>query len=101
MTSQITKPFFTDKMKTKSEIKLIKKKIFSRDGQEEIVSEEIISEYQAVKKIFVNIVRNMKISSDHGYETDFITADDKVTNAANEFKNHASIIMIENRKKMV
>ena len=45
----------------------------------------------------------MKISSDHGYETDFITADDKVTKALNEFKNHASIIMIEekNRKKMV
>ena len=44
----MSKPFVTDKMKTKSEIKLIKKKIFSRDGQEEIVSEEIISEYQAV-----------------------------------------------------
>ena len=43
----------------------------------------------------------MKISSDHGYETDFITADDKVTKALNEFKNHARIIMIENRKKMV
>ena len=31
------KPFFTDKIKTKSKIKLIKKKIVSQEGQEEII----------------------------------------------------------------
>ena len=111
MTSQITetfwktvKPCFTDKMKTISKITLIrKKKKVSQEGQEEIVLEKIITEDQAVaevfNKFFINIVPNLKISADHGYDNDFITNDDEVTNAANKFRNHSSIIMIKNKKK--
>ena len=41
----------------------------------------------------------MKISTDHGYDNDFIATDDLVTNAVNKFSNHSSIIMIKNREK--
>ena len=41
----------------------------------------------------------MKISTDHGYDNDFIATDDQVTNAVNKFRNHSSIIMIKNKKK--
>ena len=110
MTSQITetfwktvKPCFADKMKTISKITLIRKKNVSQEGQEEIVSEKIITEDQAVaevfNKFFINIVPNLKTSADHGYDNDFITTDDQVTNAVNKFRNHSSIIMIKNKKK--
>ena len=97
------KPFFTDKIKTKSKTTLIKKKIVAQESQEEIVSEKIIAENQAVaevfNKFFINIVPNLKISTDHGYDNDFIATDDQVTNAVNKFRNHSSIIMIKNKKK--
>ena len=61
------KPFFTDKIKTKSKITLIEKKIVSQEGQEEIVSEKIITEDQAIaevfNKFFINIVPMIMISS--------------------------------------
>ena len=64
------KPFFTEKMKTKSKRTLIEKKNVSQESQEEIISEEIITEDQAVaevfNKFFINIVPNLKISTDHG-----------------------------------
>ena len=41
----------------------------------------------------------MKISTDHGYDDDFITTYDQVTKAFSKFRNHASIIMIKNKKK--
>ena len=97
------KPFFTDKIKTKSKITLIEKKVVSQEGQEEIVSEKIITEDQAVaevfNKFFINIVPNLKISTDRGYDNDFIATDDQVANAVNKFRNHSSIIMIKNKKK--
>ena len=97
------KPFFTDKIKTKSKIRLIGKNIVSQEGQKKIVSEKIITEDQAVadvfNKFFINIVQNLKISTDHGYDNDFIATDDQVTNAVNKFRNHSSIIMIKNKKK--
>ena len=97
------KPFFTDKIKTKSKITLIEKNIVSQEGQEKIVSEKIITEDQAVaevfKTFFVNIVPNLKISTDHVYDNDFIATDDQVANAVNKFRNHSSIIMIKNKKK--
>ena len=100
---KMVKPFFTDKIKTKSKITLIEKKVVSQEGQEEIVSEKIITEDQAVaevfNKFFINIVPNLKISTDHGYDNDFIATDDQVTNAVNKFRNHSSIIMIKNKKK--
>ena len=76
------KPFFIDKIKTKSKITLIEKEVVSQEGQEEIVSEKIITEDQAVaevfNKFFINIVPNLKISTDHGYDNDFIATDDQV-----------------------
>ena len=99
------KPFFTDKIKTKSKITLIEKNIVSQEGQEEIVSERKITEDQVVaevfNKFFINIVPNLKISTDHGYDNDFIATDDQVTNAINKFRNHSSIVVIKNKKKMV
>ena len=96
------KPFFTDTIKTKSKITLIEKNIVSQEGQEKIVSEKIITEDQAVAEVFnnffINIVPNLKISTDHGYDNDFIATDDQVTNAVNKFRNHSSIIMIKNKK---
>ena len=41
----------------------------------------------------------MKISTDHGYDNDFIATDDQVTNATRRFRDHSSIIMIKNKKK--
>ena len=100
---KMVKPFFTDKIKTKSKIILIEKEVVSQEGQEEIVSEKIITEDQAVaevfNKFFINIVPNLKISTDHGYDNDFIATDDQVTNAVNKFRNHPSIIMIKKKEK--
>ena len=71
---------------------LIEKKIVSQEGQEEMVSEKIITEDQAVAKVFnkffINIVPNLKISTDHGYDNDFIVTDCQVINAVNKFRNH-------------
>ena len=82
------KAIFTDKIKTKSKITLIEKKIVSQEGQEEIVSEKIITEDQAVAEVFnkfsINIVPNLKIPTDHGYDNDFIATDNQVTNAVNK-----------------
>ena len=68
------KPFFTNKIKTKSKIKLIKKNIVSQEGQEEVVSERIIIEDLAAadvfNKFFINIVPNFKMSTDHGYDNE-------------------------------
>ena len=67
---QDVKPFFTNKIKAKSKITLIEKNIVSQEGQEEIISEKIITEDQAAgevfNKFFINIVPNLKISTDHG-----------------------------------
>ena len=46
------KPLFTDKIQTKSKITLIEKKVFSGEGQEQIVYEKVISEDQAVAEVF-------------------------------------------------
>ena len=41
----------------------------------------------------------MKISTDHGYDTDFIPTDNQVTNTLNKFRNHLCIVMIKIKKK--
>ena len=41
----------------------------------------------------------MKISTDHGYDNDFIATGDQVINAVNKSRNHQSIINIKNKKK--
>ena len=103
MTSPTVKPFFTDKIKTKSKITLIERKIVCQESREEIVLEKLITEDQTVAEVFnkfcINIVPNMKISTDHGYDNDFIATDYQVTNAVNKLRNHSSIIMIKNKEK--
>ena len=63
----------------------------------------LTTEDQAVaevfSKFFVNVFPNLKISTDHDYDNDFIATDDQVTNAVNKFRNDPSIIMIKNKKK--
>ena len=97
------KPLFTDKIQTKSKTTLIEKKVVSGVGQEQIVSEKVISEDQAVaevfNKFFINIVLNLKIPTNHNYDTDFLVTNDQVANALNTFRNHPSIIMIKNKRK--
>ena len=46
------KPLFTDKIQTKSKIALIEKKVVFGVGQEQIVSDKVISEDQVVAEIF-------------------------------------------------
>ena len=89
---KVVKPFFNDKIKAKSKIMLIEKNIVSQEGQEKIVSEKIITEDQAIaevfNKFFINIVPNLNISTDHGYDNDFIATDDQVADAVNKFRYH-------------
>ena len=67
----MVKPFFTDKMKTRSKITLIEKQILSQEGQEKIISEKIIRKYQSAadvfNKYFINIVPNLELK--RGRET--------------------------------
>ena len=42
------KPLFTDKIQKKSKVTLIENKVVSGEGQEQIVSEKVISEDQVV-----------------------------------------------------
>ena len=97
------KSFLSNKIKTKSKITLIEKKIVYQEGQEEIALEKIITEDQAVvevlNKFFINCVPNLKIATGHGYDNDFIAADDPVTNPVNKFRNPSSIIMIKKQEK--
>ena len=47
------KPLFANKVQTKSKITIMeKKKVVSREGQEQIVSEKVILEDQAVTEVF-------------------------------------------------
>ena len=98
------KLLFTDKIQTKSKIRLIEKKVASREGQEQIVSEKVISEDQKVaevfRKVFINIVPNLKISPNHNYDTDFIVPNNQVTNTVNKFRNHPSIVTIKSKRKI-
>ena len=48
---------------------------------------------------FINIVPNLKIPTNHNYDTDFLVTNDQVANALNKFRNHPSIIMIKNYGK--
>ena len=71
--------------------------------QEQIVSEKVISEDQAVEvfnKFLINIVPNLEIPTNHNYDTDFIVTNDQVVNALNKFRNHPSIVMIKNKRKL-
>ena len=51
---------------------------------------------EVFNKFFINIVPNLKILTNHNYDTDFL----QVANALNKFRNHRSIIMIKNKRKV-
>ena len=79
------------------------KKVVSRVGQEQIVSERLISEDQTMaevfNKFFINIVPNLKIPTNHNHDTDFLVNNEQVANALNKFRNYPGIIMIKNKRK--
>ena len=79
------------------------KKVVFGVGRQQIVSEKAISEDQAVaevfNKFFIDIVPNLKIPTNHNYDTDFLVTNDQVANALNKLRNQPSIIMIKNRRK--
>ena len=95
------KPLFTNNVKIKSKITLIKKKVISKQGQESNHTEKIISDDKAIaevfNKFFINIVPNLKIPVENNIDHDFTETDDLVLNAINKFKNHPSIIMIKRK----
>ena len=86
------KPLVPGKIQTKSKV-----------GQEQIVSEKVILEDQAVaevfSKFFINIVPNLKIPTSQFYDTYFLVTNDQAPNALNKFRNHPSITMIKNKRK--
>ena len=98
------KPFFTDKIQSKSKITLIEKNIVSREGEKVIKSEEIISEDKAIaevfNKFFINIVPNLKMSVENDFDTNFLKTEDPGLNAISEYKKHPSVIIIIKKKKL-
>ena len=98
------KYLFTDKVQINSKITLIEKKVSSREGQEQIDSEKVVSEDQTIadvfNKFFINIVPNLKKSLNQSYDTDFIVTNNQVTHALNKFRNHPSIVMIKSKRKI-
>ena len=78
----------------------MKIKVISREGQEQVVSEKVISEDQAVgevfNKSFINVVPTLRIPTNHSYDTHFLVTNDQVTKAQNKFGNHPSIVTIKN-----
>ena len=62
-----------------------------------ILEEQAMAE--VFNRFFINIVPNLKILTNHHYDTDFLVTNDQVANALNKFRNHPSIIMIKNKRK--
>ena len=91
------KPFFTDKIKTKSKRFRNKNCLLGRSRGNSLRKNNyrISGCSRSFNKFLINIVPNLKISTDLGYDNDFIATDDQVTNAVNKFRNHSSI-MIKN-----
>ena len=55
---------------------------------------------EVFNKFFINIVPNLKILTNHNYGTGFIVTNDQVANLLNKFRNHPSIFMIKNKRKI-
>ena len=94
------KNFFSNiNMRNITDNKTIWKKVRS------FFTDKIKTKHQAVAVLFnkfvINIAPNLKRSTDHRYDNDFIATDEQVTNAVNKFRNHSSIVMIKPRKKMI
>ena len=54
---------------------------------------------EVFNEFFINIVPNLKIPTNHNYDTDFLVTNDQVANALSKFRNHPSIIMIKSKRK--
>ena len=95
------KPLFTDKIPTKSKITLIEKKVITQDDEDDIITEDIISDDKTVSEVFndffVNIVSNLDIKSELDFETTFIKSNDPVADSIRKFQTHPSIVMINNK----
>ena len=50
-------------------------------------------------QFFIDIVPNLKIRTNHNYDTGFLATNGRVANVLNKFRNHPSIIMIKNKGK--
>ena len=46
-----------------------------------------------------HIRANIKIPTNHNYDTGFLVTNGRVANALNKFRDHPSIIMIKNKRK--
>ena len=79
------KALFTDKYKQNIKLHLLKKTVISGEGQEQIFSKKKISEDQTVAEVlnnfFINIIPNLKIPTNHNFDTDFLVTNDQVANA--------------------
>ena len=88
------KPFFADKVETRSKINLIEKMMYKRKKEKVMIKEVILHDYdifETFDKFFANIVPKLKMIPSENFETttDYET---EVQNAIN--KNHPSIKMI-------
>ena len=54
---------------------------------------------QNKSKSLAKIRTNLKIPTNHNYDTDFLATNDQVANALSKFRNHPSIIMIKSKRK--
>ena len=76
------KPLFTEKVKINSKITLIEEKIISKQGEENIIEEETISDDQKIAEVFndffINIAPNLKIPMEQNINHDFTKTDDPV-----------------------
>ena len=50
-------------------------------------------------QLLLNIVPNLKIPTNHNYDTDVLVTNDQVASALNKFRNHPSIIVTKNKRK--
>ena len=95
------KPLFTEKVKINSKITLIEEKVISKQGEENIIEEEIISDDQNIAEVFndffIKIVPNLKIPMEQNINHDFTKTDEPVSSAINKFKNHPSIVTIKRK----
>ena len=88
--------FFADKINARSTITLIEKSCLPGRSRVNIVWERLAKVFN---KFLVNIAPNLKITTVHGCDTDFIAADDQDRNAFNKFRNHQVSLWQRTRKK--
>ena len=97
------KPFFTDKIQTKSKITLIEDNIIHQENGDDLISEEIISDDKTVSEIFnnyfINIVPNLNIPTFFDVDSNFVETIDPISNSIEKFSNHPSIIRIKEKNQ--